>query len=174
MQDIHVQRYAGSTWSGSVTPENREWIVFVAANGEATFWRRVEVIDEVGKRTHVYIDAELTTRTTATGTMPAAPTMMSAARLDYTVVPGVDESLGPVGNETRPSGFFARLNHRQIGAFGTTEHEAIAGLLNYVAMLCTAGSLDHTGTPVLGNARRYAAVFGQPTEGTNLNNTATP
>lgn len=45
-------------------------------------------------------------------------------------------------------GFVALLGQRDIAAVGATEHEAITGLLNYVAELCASGQLDETGEPL--------------------------
>ena len=62
----------------------------------------------------------------------------------------------------RRDGFLAMLNCRNVGSWGVTEHEAIKNLLNYVAKLCVAGCLDHTGKPMVtrGSDRRYKAAFG--------------
>lgn len=157
MPNIHVQRYASpSTFAGNIEPEDRSWIVFVAVNGEATFWRRSKRTKLGEKTEHVYVDAELPTHVidgidTAEPSQPPPP-WGHPGPLDFTIEPAT----GP-GDQP---GFFASLNVRAIACWGETEHDATRGLLNYVASLCTAGALDHTGQPTVSNPRRYAAVFG--------------
>ena len=84
--------------------------------------------------------------------------------LDFTVVPTDGCDVPSESGQAIP-GFWARLNARDIACFGETEHLALKNLLNYVAELCTAGCLDHTGRPMPGHLkRRYDAVFGPTLE----------
>lgn len=162
MQNIHVKRYSNQgLWAGTVEPEDRGWVVFIAADGEATFWRRIEVVEDgnpSGKTEHVYIDAELprgVARVLEDGAVgPMLPTpepTPDVGPLDYTVHKQEDGS------------WAALLNARSVGCNGADEHEAIRNLMNYVAQLCVAGCMDHTGAPVVGaNPRRYKAVWPGP------------
>ena len=152
MQNIHVKRYETPTvWAGSIEPEDRSWIVFIAADGASTFWRRANVDHkDIGDAEHGYVDAELPTGCCNNSGVPLETQSPLPVRnpLDFEVT-------------TQGSKFFAILNARDIAGEGATEHEAIQNLLNYVAQLCVAGSLDHTGAAVIGrNQRRYQAVFG--------------
>lgn len=151
MQPIHVKRYQNPCgYQGSIEPEDRSWLVFVDDQGQATFWRRVEVKEATADAPaeHAYCDAELPVLSASIGRMPEPAPMDTgeACALDYTVTQEAD-------------GFHATLNARSISGVGATEHEAVQRLLNYVAKLCTAGSLDHTGAPSNGNPRRHAYVW---------------
>jgi len=60
MQNIHVKRYqTPGVWAGTVEPEDRSWIVFLASDGEASFWRRIEVTEPEGHIRHDYIPLSL-------------------------------------------------------------------------------------------------------------------
>lgn len=180
MQNIHIQRYSGSpAWQGSIAPEDRSWIVFIDKDGEATFWRRVpadrnprSIDEDLSKIEHTYVDAELPS-VLCDGDAPPLPMPTHGPHdaLDFTIIPNAREPFGDAlsredhereaaAHPDARIGFYAALNVRSIMCWGETEHEAVRGLLNYVARLCTAGSLDHTGQPVLGNPRRYKAVWG--------------
>ncbi len=155
--NIRVNRYLSpGPYTGEISPDDGAWIVFVDVNGEATFWRRVEHLTIASDGTeHVeqaYVDAEIPTHVHVNGVPSPAPgPAQHPGALDFEVYradgPGEDP------------GFFASLNCRSIACWGATEHEAIRGLLNYVAQLCTAGALDHTGKPAVINPRRYAVVW---------------
>lgn len=165
MQNIHVKRYeTPGLWAGQIEPEDRSWVLFIDSDNEATFWRKCEIPEggaksaEPGKVIHCYIDAELprgVAREHSGGFVPSeieralpAPSQWPGP-LDFTVTPNTE---GP--------GFWASLNARAVTCLGETEHEAIRNLLNYVAQLCVAGCLDHTGAPVPAvNQRRYRAVW---------------
>lgn len=170
MQSIHVKRYLsgqGTGWQGCVEPEDRSWILFVHDNGTPVLYRRIEIVNgskvdgEPSKVEHVYVDAEFPCAPTvgsgavpsegASVALPEAPFHRSLGALDYRIENVHDEAGNPA--------FAAHLNCRSVAATGDTEHEAVKGLLNFVAELCTAGSLDHTGAPSHGNARRYHAVW---------------
>ena len=165
MQNIHVKRYqTPGIWSGAIEPEDRSWIVFIATDGEASFWRECEATTLDGKTEHAYIDAEL----------PGGHIAVDNGGHD--VPPLVSDGMLPRPQELNPLDFtvdslcdpggvpvyMASLSHRQVSCEGQTEHEAIRNLLNYVAQLCTAGCLDHTGRAMRGpSTRRYRAVFGE-------------
>ncbi len=161
MQNIHVKRYGNIDcgYQGSIEPEDRAWIVFIDAKGEATFWRRDSLCEaDDGSPQHHYVDVELLNPQMAMGEavppsgMPAGTEPM----LDYSVRQlDEGEASGP-DSEMR---FAAKLNCREIEALGTDEHDAVKRLLNYVAQLCVAGCLDHTGQPGTINPRRYAHVW---------------
>jgi hypothetical protein len=153
MQNIHVKRYQGKhDWAGWIEPEDNSWIVFIATDGQATFWRRTEMRTEDGRIDHAYIDAEIPTGLVSSDReLVAQGGEQQEDLIDYTVEP-TDEHGG---------GFFAKLNVRAVWCFGATEHEAVKSLMNYVARLCVGGSLDHTGRRVEGtNERRYRAAWG--------------
>ena len=41
MQPIHVRRYEKLTeWAGTIEPEDRGWILFVASDGKPSLWVR--------------------------------------------------------------------------------------------------------------------------------------
>ena len=143
MQNIHIQRFKQSVgFAGQVEADDRSWIVFVDDNGEPSLWRRVEITTGEGKVEHAYADVE---QVCAITTGLPEPEQSAESALDYEV--------------TEIEGVFeARLNARHIVAIGATEHEAVARLINYVAQLCTAGSLDHTGRPAVSNSRRRRLV----------------
>ena len=161
MQNVRISRYAtpAAGFAGTVSPEDGSWIVFVATDGEALFYRRTEASDLEGGTRSTYVDVELPGLALPdTGRLPTPeqigfPAHEHPGPLDYEVAPGTDPESGRAG-------FYARLNARAIMAWGETEHAAIRALLNYVAHLCTAGCLDHTGRPMQSNPRRYRAVFG--------------
>lgn len=177
MQNIHVQRYLhpGVGYQGTIEPEDRSWVVVVDKDGDATLWRRVQTSPLDGKVEHVYGDVELPSRTADHPLHP--PSVLAPCAVDqgdnpfdFTVNPEREpkmDAIDPAGHARedelypdRRDGFIARLNCRSVGAWGETEHEAIRALMYYIIKLCTAGSLDHTGGPVVGNRRRYQAVFG--------------
>jgi len=55
MQAIHVKRYATpGVWAGTIEPEDRNWIVFVASDGAASFWRRTSAAIECGAHAASY------------------------------------------------------------------------------------------------------------------------
>lgn len=159
MQNIHVKRYRPELkdWQGTISPEDGSWVVFIDADGEPFFYRRVESETSEGRVEESYVDVEI-----PCAPLVEAPDALPPADLrtpeespfDYEVVP----SEGPGLSST---GFFAKLNCRQVACYGETEHEAVRNLINYVAKLCTAGCLDHTGNPSHGNPRRYKYVFGK-------------
>lgn len=178
MQNIHVKRLNSPYIQGSIEPEDRSWIVVIEKNGEAVFYRRAEAKLVHGKRCHVYVDAELPTRGSACaedtdgcgGFEIAEPPKPRDPR-----DPETGGKLGPLDFEVRQipeeqpdgslvtEGWWATLSSRSVAAYGATEHDAIRALLNYVAQLCTAGCMDHTGAPVAGhNRRRYEAVWPLP------------
>lgn len=187
MQNIHVKRYANPAaigYQGAIEPEDRSWVVFVAADGEATLWRRVEnvTLDDTDgtKIEHAYVDVELPGHMTPGHPLhsmgePPFPAFDPAADkpLDFTVTPMREPMMDAIDGAghakedefypNRRDGFIATLNCRNIGSWGPTEHDAVRGLLNYVAKLCVAGCLDHTGQPMThrGSNRRYKAVFGE-------------
>lgn len=172
MNNIHVRRFATSeAWQGLIEPEDRSWFVLIDDKGEATFWRQCPAPDElgpdVGATQQFYIDAELPGgRLFVDEPIPVQepPKPGEPRSLDFTLAPTNGEDVPtPEGQRASP-GFWAHLNARQVSCFGETEHLAMKNLLNYVAELCTAGCLDHTGRPMPGHlARRYNAVFGDPT-----------
>lgn len=188
MQPIHVKRYnnpAAVGYQGSVEPDDRSWIVFIDNEGLATLWRRVESksgavyrdgkVIEPEKVDHSYVDVELPTAfdslNNTTPMVPPHPPSSFPGPLDYTVEPGVEcfgDALSPADHARERAahpeakhGFYAKLSHRAIMCWGETEHEAVRYLMNYVACLCTAGSMDHTGKPMAGNQRRSKAVWGE-------------
>lgn len=181
MQNIHISRYADPIavgFQGTVSPEDRSWIVFVANDGEATLWRRTSPHlpnpPSTGDTDTTYVDVELPTASTIKDgqfPQPVFEGRLGAGPLDFTLTPAKEpfgDALTPADHqreaEAHPearSGFYATLNCRAISCWGETEHEAIRGLLNTVAQLCTAGSLDHTGAPMTGSKRRYEAVYGK-------------
>lgn len=179
-QHIHVSRYvdpkAVGGWEATVEPADRSWVVFVPTEGEALFYRAVDVaLDNEtpdAKTETCYADVEMPF------SMPmqhlqhlgAPPPPMSPKKvdwpgpIDYTVTDQWANPDCPEDVKADPSiRFTALLNCRSIVCAGATEHEAVRALMNYVAQLCTAGCLDHTGEPrlVRTNKRRYQAVFGQ-------------
>lgn len=185
MQNIHVQRYANPAsfgYQGTIQPEDRSWIVFVDKDGEPTLWRRVAISSsdtpDGGKVDHAYVDVELP------GFVPDGHPIQTMVEekipqivptgdnpLDFTVQPAREpmmDAIDAAGHAkedelypNRRDGFIAWLNCRHVGAWGATEHDAIRALLNYVAKLCVAGSLDHTGRPMpYVSRRRHEAVFG--------------
>lgn len=173
MQPIHVSRYKSpNAFAGYIEPEDRAWIVFIDAKGLATFWRRTELhLKEDGlQREHGYIDVEIPGGV-AEGEVPELVTPEPArypGPIDYKTYfmeaqppfPAAEDGSHPasIGIEAH---WCAELNCRAIVCTGDTEHNAVKNLLNYVAQLCTAGSMDHTGRPVPGtNPRRFAAVWG--------------
>lgn len=173
MKNIHVRRFStAESWQGVIEPEDRTWVVLIDDKGEATFWRQCkadafELPPEVGTAREFYIDVELPGgRLLVDDAVPVQepPQPGQPRSLDFTLVPTdgsdvpVDEGKGPL------AGYWAHLNARHVSCFGETEHLAMRNLLNYVAELCTAGCLDHTGRPMPGHLqRRYNAVFGDPT-----------
>jgi hypothetical protein len=183
MQNIHVSRYqTPSEYQGSVEPDDRSWIVFVDKNGEATFWRRFQTETEDGKTISCYADAELPTglfvrdeRSDEPEGTPERPEPATAPdALTFAVFPASElgqhsKHLTRRAHDERQieppptDGFFAMLDQRKIACWGETEHEATTSLLNFVARLCVAGCLDHTGASKPGgNPRRYRAAFGPP------------
>lgn len=189
---IHVKRYASPEslgYQATIEPADRRWLVFVDKDGDATMWRRVSVtsypgdplgaerpatsddegkptVDVDGKVEHFFVDVELPGTSIGPGhplhpVAAALPMPEPAAAhpgpLDFEVTQQTETVEGvPAGTWT------AWLNCRSVGCTGATEHEAVRNLLNYVARLCTAGSLDHTGRPMIATSRRrYEAVFGQ-------------
>jgi hypothetical protein len=181
MQPIHVKRYlTPNDWSGYIEPEDRAWIVFVHSNGEASFWRRVEVSvddNETPVTTSGYIDVEIPRGVARTGdddtkfagpVLPVPAPVVHPGPIDY-VTSFVPEQEARKGTPDYPDSlnikehWVARLNCRSIACIGETEHDAVRNLMNYVAQLCTAGCMDHTGLPVPGvSPRRRAAVWGPP------------
>jgi hypothetical protein len=176
MQPIHVSRYKSpNTFAGYIEPEDRSWIVFVDAKGLATFWRRTEVQmkDEDGiHHEHGYIDVEIPGGI-AEGEVPVLSAPEPAqypGPIDYKSYfmeaqppfPAAADGSYPASNGIEAH-WCAELNCRDIVCIGETEHAAIQNLMNYVAQLCTAGCMDHTGLPVPGvSPRRHAAVWGPP------------
>lgn len=156
MQQIHVKRYNESKavgYQGSIEPEDRSWVLFVRSDGEPSLFRRVEVSanPDGSNAEHLYVDVELPgvmADTVADAVVAALPDPSGPTPLDFTI--------------TQQDGvFWARLNCRAVACSGATEHEAIQALLNYVAKLCVAGCLDHTGRPMRWHSkRRYEAAFG--------------
>jgi hypothetical protein len=180
MQNIHVKRFNDNV-RGVIEPDDRNWLLVVDADDTAVFYRRTEAKIVNGKACHRYTDAELPTRggicaedTEGCGDFEAAPMpppaggsshFSNVGPLDFKIVPGGDV------HPDREGGCYAQLNARAVMCWGENEHEAIRNLLNYVAQLCTAGCMDHTGLPVAGhNRRRYQAVFPSDTPA----NTAVP
>lgn len=166
-QTVHVRRYpdprAVGGWEMAIEPDDRRFVLFVPTEGDALLYRRVDVRNEDGTIEHLYADVELpfSLPMQHLQTMDGPPPMPKSEEgrpwnpLDFTVRRATLES----GVE----GFMASLNCRAIEAEGENEHEAVRNLMNYVAQLCTAGVLDHTGEPCLMNPssnRRYEAVFG--------------
>jgi hypothetical protein len=186
MQNIHVKRFNDNV-RGVIEPDDRSWLLVVDADDTAVFYRRTEAKIVRGKACHRYTDAELPTRggicaedTEGCGDFEAAPMpppaggsshFSNVGPLDFEVLAGAEEPCMDVLDGAgaareaelypdRKTGFYAKLNARAVMCWGETEHEAIRNLLNYVAQLCTAGCMDHTGMPVAGlNRRRYQAVF---------------
>ena len=65
MQQIHIQRYqsgevngVASQYQGSIEPEDRSWIVFVAHDGKPSLWLQVETESDDGKTVHGYVNVE--------------------------------------------------------------------------------------------------------------------
>jgi hypothetical protein len=63
MQNIHVKRYDDPTgaigYLGTVEPEDRAWILFIAADGTPSLWRRVQFSEPgVEPVEHAYADVE--------------------------------------------------------------------------------------------------------------------
>jgi hypothetical protein len=160
---IHVQRFPETAALALlVTPHDRSWALQVDHHDEAVFFRRVpsaetpEPIDGYPDGTkHVYVDAELPSVDAADETPSDLPVQSYPGPIDWTIVPGKEGAW-----EGARDGFFAMLNVRSVAYWGETEHEAVRDLVNDVARLCTAGSLDHTGRPVMGNPRRRRMVNG--------------
>lgn len=170
MNNIHVRRFptSDSHVQGLVEPEDKSWLVSIDDRDQATFWRQCRVDEPQAPPSEGqqhYVDAELPGRGRLC--LEGVPVVHEALLispainpLDFTVRPA--ETSG-VGRESDTPGFWAMLNVRDVACFGTTEHEAIQSLLNYVAQLCTAGCLDHTGRAMPGHSRRrYDAVFPPP------------
>lgn len=156
MQDIHVNRYKSREhgFQGSIEPEDRSWIVFVDNAGQATFWREVEVDnpeapEAIGGVRHAYVDVEIPSLHVEGDALPNVGSASTPypGPLDFTT------------HENEDGSFSAHLNVRDVAATAPTEREAIRDLLNYVAQLCTAGCLDHTGAPTVLNKRRYEHVW---------------
>lgn len=177
MKNIHVRRFVTPNTSvqGLIEPEDKSWLVLIDDRGEATFWRQCPANPfephETGEpQREFYIDAELPGgRLRVDPVVEREPPAEGAPRsLDFTVEPTETSTLGPPPVDEGAAsqvGYWARLNARQVACFGETEHLAVKNLLNYVAQLCTAGSLDHTGRPMPGHSRRrYEAVFGPSTD----------
>ncbi len=172
MNNIHVRRFStAEAFQGVIEPEDRSWVVLIDDRGEATFWRQCPAPEELGPDAgatqQFYIDAELPGgRLLVDEPVPVQepPQPGEPRSLDFTLLPTTGEDVPtPEGQRAIP-GFWARLNARHVCCFGETEHLAMRNLLNYVAELCTAGCLDHTGRPMPGHLRRrYNAVFGDPT-----------
>lgn len=60
MQNILVKRYQHpGDWTGWIEPEDGSWIVFVAKDNRAVFYRRVECVVEDGKIESRYLDVEV-------------------------------------------------------------------------------------------------------------------
>lgn len=61
MQNIHVKRYedASAGYQGSVEPEDRSWVLFIATDGTPSLWRRVEAEADDGTMQHAYAPAAL-------------------------------------------------------------------------------------------------------------------
>jgi hypothetical protein len=165
MNNIHVRRFLTPYCNvqGLVEPEDKSWLVSIDDKDEATFWRQCPVDDwTLPTEQHGYVDAELPGRGRLhLEGVPVVQEALSVAHeshpLDFTVTPSESCALT---RESDPPGFWAMLNARDVACFGATEHEAIRALMNYVAQLCTAGCLDHTGRPMPAQARRrYDAVF---------------
>ena len=158
MQNIHVKRYQPELkeWQGTISPEDGSWIVFVDSAGEPFFYRRGNVEKADGKLEEIYVDVELPCALPVPegGIPPKDLRHHTEDPIDYHVEPNND----PKHPEEK---FIAHLNVRAVAATGRTEHEAVRRLLNYVAQLCTSGSLDHTGAPSYGNKRRYEYVWGK-------------
>jgi hypothetical protein len=128
------------------------------------FFRRVPTEnptpEDPDKVEYAYVDAELPSVGIGDLTAKSRDEAIRSAELhdgggpiDYDIFPG------PEGDwEGAKMGWWARLNVRAILFWGETEHAAVRRMMNGIARLCTAGSLDHTGRPVLGNPRRRAAL----------------
>jgi hypothetical protein len=166
-QHVHVQRFpVTAALSQIVAPRNRSWVVQVGHDGEAVFFRRVpnpETPEPIGGYPdgveHVYVDAELPSVAVSDASVQPQDEAIRSAELVAPI--DFDVFQGPEGQwEGAKQGFWARLNVRSIIYWGETEHEAVRALVNGVAKLCTAGSLDHTGRPVMGNPRRRRMVNG--------------
>jgi hypothetical protein len=162
--NIHVQRFPETAAIAMlIAPTDRAWVVQVDHKDQAVFFRQVpnadtpEPVDGYppGVR-HVYVDAELPSVAIEDATVQPQDEAMTSPQepIDWDVFPGLEGQW-----EGAKMGFWARLNVRSIVYWGETEHEAVRALVNGVAKLCTAGSLDHTGRPVMGNPRRRAVVF---------------
>lgn len=55
MQAIHVKRYAElSSWAGTIEPEDRGWILFVAVDGGVQLWRAASTTSDDGQIIHGY------------------------------------------------------------------------------------------------------------------------
>lgn len=166
-QHIHINRYpdprAVGGWELTVTPEDGSFVLFVPTEGDALLYRRVATKTENGQTDNVYADVELPFSLPQQQIHPMDGPPPVPKVEDGRPWNPLDFTIAPIELEDGTMGFTAMLNCRAVAADGATEHEAIRNLMNYVAQLCTAGALDHTGEPRLVNPssqRRYESVFG--------------
>lgn len=178
MKNVRISRFISPVngCAGTIAPEDGAWVVVVDTAGDAVFLRRSEVTDlNSGDTEALYVDVELpgvvaTPEEVRAGALPELPKLKEwPGPIDYTVEPAIEpmmDALSPADHAREQAlgprpGFMAMLNVRNVGAWGETEHEAVRALLNIVAQLCVAGSLDHTGRPMRATSRRRReAVFG--------------
>lgn len=175
MQDIVVRRYPNPTeigWAGWIEPRDLAWIAFIDLQGRPVFYLHRDpetgaiLPDDPAERDRALAQI----RGGLADGFPGGPSrkpppmpgwspmdLSGPGALDYRVVPepepmmdaldAADHAREQERFPNRRSGFTAYLNARSIGCWGETEHAAVQSLLNYVARLCVAGHLDHTGRP---------------------------
>ncbi|HVE13957.1 MAG TPA: hypothetical protein VNI01_11220 [Elusimicrobiota bacterium] len=123
-QNYTVSRYEGSVnWSAAIQPDDRRWIVYVDAKGDAHLYNRVEDVDDAAT------GAILERYVYAGG--PPAPAAPGAMRI----------VVGP----TNPGSIDAYVARTDTGpgraAGGATGREAVIALLDYLATSGDAGGL---------------------------------
>jgi hypothetical protein len=160
MQNIHVKRYNSCQHmgQGTISPEDDSWLVAIDGDGVPHFYRRVVFETSAGKTESTYADVEVTP--TESSLLGAKPELKD--ELDFRIVvdghaPDFSKPQAVLPDNS-PDGYVAYLNSRRVGTVGDTPHEALRGLMNYVAKMCAAGVLDHTGehVPVTGSSPRYS------------------
>lgn len=166
---------------GAIEPEDKSWVLLLDEEGTPYLWRRALDMSKYPNPTSsveeglhtMYYDVELPGAVTVRHPLEVlaslpVPNLMVKDPLDYTIEPAKEpkmDAIDAVGHAEedrlypdRRDGFLAMLNCRSVGFWGETEHAAIKGLLNGVAVLCSKGYLDFTGRPMRVPSGRRALV----------------